>query len=70
MVAIALRWAGLAATSASSHSAENTLASGVRAPPFRLGSERFNEPHETKHENSPPARFDRPWPTNSWLTSI
>ncbi len=36
----------LTATSATSHSAENTLASGVRAPASKLGTERLSEPHE------------------------
>ncbi|MNY79767.1 hypothetical protein D3C86_2205550 [compost metagenome] len=36
----------LSATSATSHSAENTLASGVRAPASKLGTERLSEPHE------------------------
>ena len=37
----------LKATRPSSSSAENTEASGVRAPDSRLGMERFMEPHDT-----------------------
>ena len=37
----------LTAIRATSHAAAKTLASGVRAPPSKFGSERLSEPHET-----------------------
>ena len=58
-----------ARASASTNSAANTAASGVRAPASRLGSDRFSEPLETKHEKNGPTRFDRPWPRHSRFTS-
>ena len=45
-IGIAASSVALTATSASSHSAEHTAASGVRAPTSRLGIERFSEPHD------------------------
>ena len=60
----------LSATSATSSKAENTAASGVRAPACRLGMERFIEPQDTYDEKKPPTMLDRPWPRNSRLVSM